>query len=63
MHGPAFNDKGELVEREVPEGDVPAFQNAGYVKGGIPVAEAAEVAEAEAPAPAPVKKAAKGKKK
>lgn len=39
MHGPAFKESGEIVERQVPETDVPAFTNAGYVKGPIPVSD------------------------
>lgn len=36
MHGPAFDDTGQLVEREVPVGDIDAFERAGYKKGGFP---------------------------
>lgn len=36
MHGPAFDESGELVQREVPEADVHAFQNVGYSLGGLP---------------------------
>jgi hypothetical protein len=42
MHGPAFNDSGEIVEREVPEVDVKAYVDAGYTLGPKPVAEVPE---------------------
>lgn len=46
MHGPAFDDSGQLVERNVPEKDVSAFKAAGYVLGGLP----SEIEEVEAAA-------------
>jgi hypothetical protein len=36
MHGPAFTESGEIVERYVPQADVVAFRNAGYAVGPIP---------------------------
>ena len=36
MHGPAFTEEGEIVERQVPESDVPAYEKDGYVKGPKP---------------------------
>ena len=54
MYGPAFTPEGEMVEREVPEADVTAFENSGYKKGALPSGlapvprpELAEKAEAE----------------
>lgn len=61
MHGPAFDESGDIVEREVPEVDVIAFENAGYKRGAKPEATAAVEDEgvAEAVEEAPKKK--KGK--
>jgi hypothetical protein len=36
MHGPAFDSEGKTVNRDVPEADVVAFENAGYKKGRSP---------------------------
>lgn len=36
MHGPAFIEGGNFVQREVPEVDVSAFEKAGYKKGPLP---------------------------
>jgi hypothetical protein len=36
MYGPAFDESRGLVDRDVPEADVVAFENAGYVKGSLP---------------------------
>lgn len=36
MHGPAFDGSGDIVERQVPKVDVPAYRNAGYVDGANP---------------------------
>lgn len=36
MHGPAFDDSGKIVERQVPDADVRAFEDAGYRKGALP---------------------------
>jgi hypothetical protein len=38
MHGPAFDDAAKTVNRDVPEADVVAFEQAGYVKGRAPEA-------------------------
>ena len=58
MYGPAFTPEGEMVQREVPEADVVAFEQSGYTKGKLPsglspvprpeiaAADAAEAAEA-----------------
>lgn len=37
MHGPAFNETGETVERMVTPRDVQAYRNAGYAEGPMPV--------------------------
>ncbi len=37
MYGPAFDGSGKLVNREVPESDVKAYEAAGYVKGSLAV--------------------------
>lgn len=56
MHGPAIGDPdGKLVERDVPECDIQAYKNAGYVEGGLPE-QAVEEKTEDAP-----KKAAKKK--
>lgn len=39
MHGPAFDDSGEIVEMERPASDVRAYQDAGWKLGGIPKKE------------------------
>lgn len=36
MYGPAFTEEGEIVERDVPEADVVAYERDGYVKGSLP---------------------------
>lgn len=36
MHGPAFTEEGEIVERQVPDSDVPAYQRDGWIKGPKP---------------------------
>jgi len=36
MHGPAFDDSGDLVNRQVPLSDVAAYRAAGYVDGSLP---------------------------
>lgn len=36
MHGPGISDPSKIVERDVPENDVVAYQQAGYTKGPIP---------------------------
>lgn len=36
MYGPAFTAEGKIVEREVPEVDVVAYEQSGYVKGKMP---------------------------
>lgn len=36
MYGPAFDDTGELVERDVPDLDVQAYENVGYKRGPLP---------------------------
>ena len=35
MFGPSFDGSGNIVNREVPEGDVPAYRNAGYEVGSV----------------------------
>lgn len=35
MFGPSFDGSGDIVNREVPEGDVPAYRNAGYEVGSV----------------------------
>jgi hypothetical protein len=63
MHGPSFDGSGKIVEREVPVGDVKAYQAAGYVEGAMPMMEkpAPKVEEVEVAEEAP-KKEKKGKK-
>ncbi len=36
MFGPSFDGSGVIVNREVPPGDVQAYQNAGYEVGSVP---------------------------
>ena len=36
MHGPAFTEEREFVERVVPHVDIVAFEKAGYVRGPLP---------------------------
>jgi hypothetical protein len=50
MYGPAFTKSGQIVNRMVPEADVAAFENAGYVKGtrqDLPNAPTEEELQAE----------------
>jgi hypothetical protein len=54
MHGPSFDGSGEIVERSVVQGDVPAYRQAGYELGGLPESvklkkEVAELKESAAP--------------
>lgn len=49
MHGPAFDDSGDVVDREVPVGDVAAFEAAGYTKGGKPKVESDAAVAVEKP--------------
>ena len=58
MHGPAFDGSGEIVERDIPEADVPAYTVAGYVPGKMDIKTVEEVVEEVAEKP---KKAAKKK--
>ena len=51
MNGPAFDGSGEIVERDVAERDVLAYQKAGYKFGPGPQKVVEEV-----PAPKPKKK-------
>lgn len=64
MHGPSISDPSKIVERDVPENDVVAYQQAGYVVGGLPKEKkAAEEAKAEAePKAKPTKAKPKAKK-
>lgn len=55
MYGPAFDGSGELVNREVAERDVLAYQRIGYKFGSIEPKEAV-------PEPEPVVKRSKKKK-
>jgi hypothetical protein len=61
MHGPSISDPSKMVNRDVPECDVVAYQAAGYVEGSLPKEEA-EQAEPETKAETPKAKA-KGKTK
>ena len=65
MHGPAFDGSGELVERNVPEVDVPAYRQAGYERGPLPesVKMARRLAELEAERIAAEQAKPKGKAK
>jgi len=36
MHGPAFTEEREFVERVIPYVDIVAFEKAGYVRGPLP---------------------------
>ena len=36
MHGPAFTEEREMVQRVVPYADIKAFEAAGYVIGPLP---------------------------
>jgi hypothetical protein len=36
MYGPAFDESGQLVQREVPDVDVQAYEKAGYKMGALP---------------------------
>lgn len=56
MHGPAFDGSGDLVERQVPDMDVVAFEAAGYKRGPLPPAEAAAESTDPPKEPAPAKK-------
>lgn len=35
MYGPAFDDSGDIVNRNVPKHDVQAYRNAGYEIGSV----------------------------
>jgi hypothetical protein len=60
MHGPAFDGSGTLVERLIPETDVKAFIDAGYVSGGLPEVPALVEAAPDIPESKP---SPKGKRK
>ena len=61
MYGPAFDGSGELVNREVAERDVLAYQRIGYKFGSIEEKPKEVAPEAEV-APEPVVKRSKKKK-
>lgn len=45
MYGPAFDDSGKLVNRDVPEADVAVYEAAGYKRGRVEVEAEPEVVE------------------
>ena len=59
MHGPSISDPSKMVNRDVPECDIVAYQAAGYVEGVLPKDETPEP-ETKAETP---KAKAKGKTK
>ncbi len=66
MYGPAFDESGTIVERDVPDADVRAFEQAGYVIGELPLylyqpVEEAKDAPKSEPEPEPQPKKGKGK--
>ena len=65
MYGAAFTAEGELVEREVAQEDVVAFERDGYVKGKLPAgggpARPRPELQDAAPAAPEASKALKGK--
>ena len=49
MHGPSISDPSKMVNRDVPECDVVAYQAAGYVEGSLPEEEAEQAEPKTAP--------------